>query len=56
MAYTKNIVTTVSYMIGIRKNIVENIAEENMELLNELSQNQACKVIRYLCKLRKNRH
>ncbi len=52
MAYTKNIVTTVSYMIGIRKNIVENIAEENMELLNELSQNQACKVIRYLCKLR----
>lgn len=52
MAYTKNIVTTVAYMIGIRKSIVENIAEENMELLNFLCDSKNCKIIRYLCKLR----
>ncbi len=52
MAYTKNIVTTVSYMIGIRKSIVQTIAEENQELLQSLCENQSCTTIRYLCKLR----
>lgn len=52
MAYTKNIVTTVAYMIGIKRNIVEQIAEENMDLLDSLCNNQNCQTIRYLCKLR----
>ena len=52
MAYTKNIVTTVAFMIGIRMNIVKQIGEENLELIDQLNENQNCKIIRYLCKLR----
>ncbi len=52
MAYTKNNVTTIAFMIGIRMDIVHQIGEENPELIETLRQNQACLIIRYLCKLR----
>ncbi len=54
MAYTKNIVTTIAFMIGIRMDIVRQIGEENPEIIAQLCENQDCRVIRYLCKLRTN--
>ncbi len=50
---TKEIVTTIAYLIGVRKHIIEQcFREECGELLNALYQNQDATVIRYLCKLR----
>ena len=50
---TKEIVTTIAYLIGVRKHIMEQcFREECSELLNALYQNQDATVIRYLCKLR----
>ena len=54
MAYTKTNVTIIAFMIGIRKNIVMQIAENNTELVDKLSSDKYCCVIRYLCKLRTN--
>lgn len=50
---TKNIVTTVSYLIGIKKPILETVyGSECGELLVNLSKNKNATIIRYLCKLR----
>ena len=52
MAYTKHIVTTIAYLIGIRADIVAQIGEDEKELLEKLKEDQSCRIIRYLCKLR----
>lgn len=50
---TKEIVTTVAYLIGVRKHILEtNYREECGETLDQLYENQDATIIRYLCKLR----
>ena len=49
---TKEVVTTISYMIGVRKDILETHFAECNELLDELYTDQSATVIRYLCKLR----
>lgn len=50
---TKDLVTTIAYMIGIRKNIVEQCFDEPChELLQSLYSNKPATIIRYLCKLR----
>lgn len=50
---TKNIVTTVGYLIGIKKPTLETVyGSECGELLNSLSKNKNATIIRYLCKLR----
>ena len=54
MAYTKHIVTTIAYLIGIRIDIVGQIGEEEPELIEKLKEDQSCRIIRYLCKLRTN--
>lgn len=50
---TKEIVTTIRYMIGVKKNILEQcFGEEYHELLQTLYVNKETSIIRYLCKLR----
>lgn len=49
---TKDIVCTVSYMIGVRKEILHNTYDESCsELLGQLETDRSATVIRYLCKL-----
>ena len=52
MAYTKHIVTTIAFLIGIRSDIVKQIGEEEPELIAKLKDDQPSLIIRYLCKLR----
>lgn len=50
---TKEIVTTIGYMIGVKKNILEQcFGEEYHELLQTLYVNKETSIIRYLCELR----
>ncbi len=50
---TKELVTTIAYMIGIRKNILEQCYDEDChDLLVSLYENQSASIIRYLNKLR----
>ena len=50
---TKEVVTTIAYLIGVRKNIIEQcFREECGETLDKLYTNKEATVIRYLCKLR----
>lgn len=50
---TKELVTTIAYMIGIKKHIVEQCFDaECHDLLQKLYANQSATTIRYLCKLR----
>lgn len=50
---TKEIVTTIGYMIGVKKNKLEQcFGEEYHELLQTLYVNKETSIIRYLCKLR----
>ena len=50
--YTKSIVSTVAYMIGIKKHIIEEICSDEYEDLSKLYENKNATIIRYLCKLR----
>lgn len=50
---TKELVTTIAYLIGVRKNILEQCFDEEChDLLQSLYTNKEASVIRYLCKLR----
>lgn len=50
---TKDIVCTMSYLIGVRKDLLHNTYDENCsELLQQLEENKNATAIRYLCKLR----
>lgn len=50
---TKEIVTTIAYMIGVRKNVLEQCFQAECEdTLSKLYANKEATVIRYLCKLR----
>lgn len=50
---TKNIVTTVAFLIGIRKDELNRLyGEECSELIATLESNKDAVIIRYLCKLR----
>lgn len=50
---TKELVTTIAYLIGIKKHIVEQCFDaECHDLLQSLYQSQPATIIRYLCKLR----
>ena len=50
--YTRNVVTTVAYLIGIRKSILQNTYADEFENLELLFSDRNATVIRYLCKLR----
>ncbi len=50
--YTTNIVTTVAYMIGVKKHLIAEIHQGEEEELTALYENQNATAIRYLCKLR----
>ena len=50
--YTRNVVTTVAYLIGIRKSILQNTYADEIENLELLFSDKNATVIRYLCKLR----
>ena len=45
---TKEVVTTISYMIGVRKDILETHFAECSELLGKLYADRSATVIRYL--------
>ena len=49
---TKEVVTTISYMIGVRKDILETHFAECKDTLDKLYADREATVIRYLCKLR----
>lgn len=50
---TKEIVTTIGYLIGIKKNVLEQCYDEEYhELLQRLYDDRDATTIRYLCKLR----
>ena len=49
---TKEVVTTISYLIGVRKDILELNFAECRDTLNKLYADRDATVIRYLCKLR----
>ena len=49
---TKEIVAIVAYLIGVRKNTLEQSYPDNSETLRQLYTNQEATTIRYLCKLR----
>lgn len=50
---TKELVTTIAYMIGVKKHIIEECFNaECHDTLKKLYENQAATTIRYLCKLR----
>lgn len=48
---TKEVVTTISYLIGVRKDILELNFVECKDLLDKLYADREATVIRYLCKL-----
>ena len=50
--YTRNVVTTVAYLIGIRKSILQNTYADEIENLELLFSDRNATVIRYLCKFR----
>ena len=50
---TMDIVCTMSYLIGVRKELLHNTYDDNCpELLKQLEENKNATIIRYLCKLR----
>ena len=49
---TKEVVTTISYLIGVRKDILELNFAECKDTLDKLYADREATVIRYLCKLR----
>lgn len=49
---TKEVVTTIAYMIGVRKSALQASYGECAELIDKLSADRDATVIRYLCKLR----
>lgn len=49
---TKEVVTTIAYMIGVRKSALESSYSECTETLEKLYADKEATVIRYLCKLR----
>ena len=49
---TKEVVTTISYLIGVRKDILELNFAECKDTLDKLDADREATVIRYLCKLR----
>lgn len=49
---TKEVVTTIAYMIGVRKSALQSSYGECAELIDKLSANRDATTIRYLCKLR----
>ncbi len=50
---TKELVTTIAYMIGVRKNIIEQCFNEDChDLILKLYSDKNATIIRYLCKLR----
>ena len=49
---TKEVVTTISYLIGVRKEILELHFAECRDTLDKLYADREATVIRYLCKLR----
>ena len=50
---THNLVATVAYMIGVRKELLEsNYGGDSHELLQSLYSSKPATIIRYLCKLR----
>lgn len=50
---TKEIVSTMAYLIGVRKSVIEtSFREDAGEILDNLYSNKDATVIRYLCKLR----
>ena len=49
---TKEVVTTIAYMIGVRKSALESSYPECTETLEKLYADKEATVIRYLCKLR----
>lgn len=49
---TKEVVTTIAYMIGVRKSALESSYPEYTETLEKLYADKEATVIRYLCKLR----
>lgn len=49
---TKEVVTIIAYMIGVRKSALKSSYPENMELIEKLSEDKEATIIRYLCKLR----
>ena len=53
--YTKNVCTITAYLIGVRKNLLEECyGKDNHELLQSLYEDKDATVMRYLCKLRTN--
>ena len=49
---TKEVVTTISYLIGVRKDILETHFAECKDTLDKLKADRDATAIRYLCKLR----
>ena len=50
---TNDLVTTVAYMIGVKKDIIEQYyGEDCRALIDELYENQNATIIRYLCSIR----
>ena len=50
---TKELVTTIAYLIGVRKNILEQCFDaECHDTLQNLYADKNATIIRYLCKLR----
>ncbi len=49
---TKDVVTTIAYMIGVRMSALKSSYGECAELIERLSANREATTIRYLCKLR----
>lgn len=53
-AGTTNIVTAFSFLIGIKRSIIEQCYGKNRELLEELDADDGARTIRALSKLRTN--
>lgn len=49
---TKEVVTTIAYLIDVRKSVLQTDYSECAELLERLSADREATIIRYLCKLR----
>ena len=49
---TKEVVTTIAYMIGVRMSALTTSYGECAELINKLKADRDATAIRYLCKLR----
>jgi hypothetical protein len=49
---TKEVVTTIAYLIGVRRSALDSVYGECSELIERLSADKDANVIRYLCKLR----